>query len=116
MPGNVLLCSKNELLLDTRGRLLKSVDIHSVYALSVNEFEQIRSDIDFGLVVLGHSLANEEVQVAVPIVRRRWPNAKILILHMADQTREDIPGCEYLPTLGPPAEFISKAVQMLTET
>jgi hypothetical protein len=116
MSRKVLLCSKDELLLGTRARLLKSAGIDSVCAVSVSEFEQIPSHINFGLVVLGQSLTNEEVQVAVPIVRRRWPNAKILIFHMADQLREDIKGCAYLTTLGSPTEFISKTLQMLTET
>ena len=115
MLGTALLCGKNEILLDTRARLLKSVDIDSVRTQSVNEFEQVSPHIHFGLVVLAQSLTNEEVEVAVTIVRRRWPDAKFLIFHRVDQLREDIPGCAYLTTLGPPAEFITKAVELLTK-
>jgi hypothetical protein len=91
MLGTALLCSKNQLLLETRARLLNIAEIDSTVTSSIQEFELLQSQRDFGLVVLGQTLTNEEIELAVPIVRRRWPKAKILIFHMMDQRREDIP-------------------------
>jgi hypothetical protein len=113
MIGNALLCG-DKLLLDTRARLLQSAGIGSVITMSVAEIELIPSHMRFGLVVLGQLLTNDEVDGVVPIVRRRWPSAKILIFHMSDEEREEIPGCTYMRPVGAPSDFITRAVQMVT--
>jgi hypothetical protein len=114
MLGNALLCGKDSLLLDTRARLLKSAGIGSTITMSVAEIESIPCLMNFDLAVLGQLLTNDEVNEAVRLVRRRWPNAKILIFHMSDEEREEMPECAYIRPLGAPSDFITRAVQMLT--
>ena len=114
MLGTALLCGKNKLLLDTRAGLLKTADIDSTIAMSVAEIRLIPSQVSFGLVVLGSSLTDDEISEVVPIVRRRWPDTKILIFNMLDQVREELQGCFYITTLEAPWEFIAKATELLT--
>jgi hypothetical protein len=114
MLGNALLCGKDKRLLDTRIRLLESVQIESSFVLSVGELEQIPAAVDFGLVVFGQLLTMKELEQAVPTVRRRWPDPKVLIFHFSDEPPQNtFADCEYLIALVPPQIFITKAKDLL---
>ena len=78
MP-KVLCVSRDSLLLETR-RAVLSTRYDVAVVESMQAIERLSPASDFDVVLLCHTLGPRECMLSAEIIRKRWPEAKILAL------------------------------------
>jgi hypothetical protein len=78
MPSTVLVCSKDPVLLETRRLVLTRAGFR-VVTVDIRDLNNMPPD-PVDLVVIGHTLSQEQRDAMIAASRAEWPNVKILRL------------------------------------
>jgi hypothetical protein len=116
-PARVICFSRDERLLETRGWVLdKHFDAAKVS--SVAEIENLKNGEAFDLLILCHSLSEDDCRQACAIARRAWPAIKILGLSSEASSPPCLPPIsdQVISALDGPQLLLRKATDMLGAT
>lgn len=85
-PPNILLFGVDPQLMETRRMVLVKAGFRVHTALRMAEFERAGDQASPDVVVLCHTLSEEDCVVALDIAERQWPAARRLVLVAGNQS------------------------------
>lgn len=98
----VLVYGSDEVLLDTRTMVLRQAGFQVFSAISSGDAESIMKSGEIGLIVLCHSLSEEDCESALDFANRQRPPLNILVLSATGSTcSEQTKGSVLSPFDGP---------------
>lgn len=111
---NVLLYGRDRYLIESRCLVLRKSGFKVVTALEPGDFETAEGSSLPDLVILCHTLSQEECRVALALSRMHWPAAKRLSLYSGSRGCSDRRLSEVLDASDGPAKLIATARQLVS--
>jgi DNA-binding NtrC family response regulator len=109
----ILMYGRDPLLQKTRQLLLQSAGYQVEIAERFSDIRKISALHRVDLLILCHSITQEDALIAAELIERRWPDSKCLALS-AERDAPDIDPCgEWLQALEGPRKFINKVQKLV---
>jgi DNA-binding response OmpR family regulator len=110
--ASILIFGRDRLLLQTREWLLKAANYRVLAAETLLDVGKISGDQRVDLIVICHTVPEEDGEQALATVSTRCPNVKCLVL-AAENKPDHAPCAETLPIMSSPQTFISKVQNLV---